>query len=74
MRGPRLQQCSIHGAIIVAEQLFHLLPVYQLLQESASAHDLFVEQPLAIFGECRWKPDQIVGAEAHKPAMQNVLV
>ncbi len=44
----------------------------QLLQE-ASQH-LIIEEALPIFGVCGGVPDQIIRAQAHKPAIQEVVV
>jgi len=72
MGGPGLQQGAIHGEVLIAEQRFDFRCAHQLLQEAA--HDLLVQQPLPVFGECGGVPDRIIRAQAHKPAEQQVVV
>ena len=45
---------------------------HQLLQEQP--HDVVMEEPITVLGERSGMPDHIVGAQAHKPAEQQVLV
>ena len=72
MGGPGLQQRSIHGEVLIAEQRLHLRGAHQLLQERP--HHLVIEQPLAIFGERGGGPDRIIRAQPHKPAEQQVAI
>ena len=54
------------------EQRFDLGSSHQLLQEQP--HDVVIEELIAVFCECGRMPDHIVGAQAHKPAEQQVVV
>lgn len=58
--------------MLIAEQRLDLRGSHQLLQEPA--HDLLVQQAVAVFGECGGVPDRIVGAQTNKPAEQQVVV
>jgi len=58
--------------VVIAEQRFVLGSTHQLLQELS--HDVVIEQPITVFGECGRMPDRIVGAEAHKPVEQQVVL
>ena len=69
--------------MLIAEQRLDLWSRHQLLQEPAQgppAHfaslrkHLLVQQPLAVFGKGGGVPDRIVGAQADKPAVQQVVV
>jgi hypothetical protein len=72
MGGPGLQQGAIHRKMLIAEQRLDLWSRHQLLQEPA--HHLLVQQPLAVFGKGGGVPDRIIGAQADKPAVQQVVV
>ena len=69
---PGLQQGAIHGEVFVAEQRLDLWGSHQLLQKAP--HDVVIEQPLAVLGECGGVPDRIIRAQSHKPAEQQVVV
>ena len=58
--------------MLVTEQGLDLRRSHQLLQEQP--HDVVIEEPITVFGECGRVPDRIVGAQAHKPAEQQVVV
>ena len=68
MGGPGLQQGAIYRKVLIAEQRLDLRRAHQLLHEAA--HDLVIEEPLAVLGKGSGVPDRIVGAQADKPAVQ----
>ena len=72
MGGPGLQQGAVHRKMLIAEQRLDLWSRHQLLQKAA--HDLVIEEPLAVFSECGGVPDRIVGAQADKPPVQRVEI
>ena len=45
-----------------------------LQQRAVHGEVVVIEQPITGFGECGQVPDRIVGAEAHKPAEQQIVV
>jgi hypothetical protein len=58
--------------VLIAEQRLDLRGTHLLLQEVP--HDLLIEQPVTVFGECGGMPDRIIQAQPHKPAEQQVVV
>ena len=58
--------------MLITEQRLDLWSRHQLLQETA--HDLVIEETLAVFGKGGRVPDRIVGAQADKPPVQQVVV
>ena len=58
--------------MLVAEKRLDLRLLHPLLQEAA--HDLAIEELLAVFSECGGVPDRIIGAQTDKPAGQQVVV
>jgi len=72
MGSPGLQQRGDHREVLIAEQWLYISSGHHLLQKSL--HDLFVEQPLAVLRELGGALDQIIRAQAHKPAEKQVVV
>ncbi len=72
MRRPGLQQGAINREVLIAEQRLDLRGAHQLFQEAP--HDVVIEEPLPVFGECGGVPDRIIWAQTHKPAKQQVVV
>ena len=72
MGGPGLQQGAINREVLIAEQRLDLRCTHQLLQELPN--HLVIEEPLPVLGECGGVPDRIIRAQAHKPAVKQVVV
>lgn len=72
MGGPGLQQGAIHRTMLIAEQRLDLRRAHQLLQKAA--HDLVIEEPLAVLGKGGGVPNLIVGDQTDKPAVQQVVL
>lgn len=72
MGGPVLQQGAIHREVFIAEQRLDRGSANQLLHKPA--YDVAIEKPIAFLGECDEMPDQIIRAQAHKPAEKQVVV
>jgi hypothetical protein len=58
--------------MLIAQQRLNIRSPHQLVQKPA--HDLLVQQPVTVLGECGGMPDRIVRAQANKPAEQQVVV
>ena len=69
---PGLQQRAIHQEVLIAQLRLYLWRRHHLVEEAA--HDLVIEEALAVFCEGRGVPDRIIRAHAHKPAEQQVVV
>jgi len=77
-------QRAVHGKVVVTEQRFDLRSSLQLLLEQP--YDVVSEEPITVLVapprsacglgncECGRMPDRIVGAQAHEPAEQQVVV
>ena len=63
---------AIHRKMLIAGQRLDLRRAHQLLRKAAN--DLVIEQPLTVLGKGGGMPDRNVGAQAHKPAVQQVVV
>jgi hypothetical protein len=65
-RGPGLDQCPVHGEMLVRKQRRHRLVRQDRRQELAG--DVGGEQAVAIFAKHRRHPHRIVDTKPHKPA------
>jgi hypothetical protein len=78
---PGLKPRLIHIKLLITEQGFQLGRPHQFVQERT--HACVIDQPLAIFGVdnvcrrlsiCGQVPDQIIRAQTHKPANEQVVL
>ena len=58
--------------MLIAEQRLDLRGAHQLLQKLP--HHLVIEEALPVLGERGGVPDRIIRAQAHKPAVKQVVV
>ena len=72
LRGPRLDQRSVHGKMLVRQQRLDLRMVQKLGHELGK--HLPVLQPVAVLGEGGRVPDRIVGRKAHEPAVHQIVI
>ena len=72
VRGPRLNQRSVHGKMLVRQQRLDLRIVQKLGHELGK--HLPVLQPVAVLGEGGRIPDRIVGRKAHEPAVHQIVI
>ena len=70
--GPRFEQRAIHREVVRGEELLLVRQRPHLLEERLG--DVPREQPIPVLGEHRRIPDGIVRREAHKPAVQEIVV
>jgi hypothetical protein len=72
MGGPGLQQGAVHREVLIAEQRLHVWSCHHLVEEAL--HELLIEQPLTVLGECCGMPDRIIGILIEKPAEEQVVL
>ena len=67
LRGPRLDQRSVHRKMLVRQQRLDLLMVQKLGHKLGKYPTVL--QPIAILGEGGRVPDRVVGRKPHEPAV-----
>jgi hypothetical protein len=72
VRGPRLDQRSVHREMLVRQQRLDLRMVQKLGHEFAK--HLAVLQSVAVLREGGRIPDRVVGRKSHEPAVQEIVV
>src|SRR6266487_2112257 len=72
VRGPRLDQRSVHRKMLVRQQRLDLRMVQKLGHEFGK--HLAVLQSLAVLREGGRVPDRVVGRKPHKPPVQEIVV
>jgi hypothetical protein len=72
VRGPSPKKSAIDREVLRTKQRLDLRRRQQQFQELG--HELLVEQPITVLGECGGMPNGVVRIEANEPAEQQVLV
>src|SRR5580704_8383855 len=72
VRGPRLDQRSVHRKMLVRQQRLDLRMVQKFGHELGKHRASL--QPIALLRESSRIPDRVVGRKSHEPAVQEIVV